>query len=218
MKRLKSLGEFLNESQLNEGAKDIARLEKIMRLESETYFAGQTAAQKMAKLIKKPDKAFARYQAAEQLGAGDAIKNIFLKRAGELGHEGAVQILDDIAAQSKAEREAKLKKKQKDTMPRANKLLKALEKKFPYIDFRVSTMGHYPYWNNDGLFLDVGGTGYIQDAPYSGYNSGGPENITNYNKKYLGSDLKKIATVVRRHDLSLFKHYNNFFVFIRFEK
>lgn len=95
----------------------------------------------------------------------------------------------------------------------ALKVVKAINKKVPEADARISTMCAHPYWNADGLFINF--RGFLgDDAPYSGYNSGGPSQLNNCRPSYLGKNLNKIKTIVNRFDLPLYKSYGDFFIML----
>jgi len=72
--------------------KDIMRIEKIGNMRHS--WKQRVAAEKMSKLITNKEKAFRRYLAAKQIGGEDwEITRIFLRRAVDLGHEIAKDIL-----------------------------------------------------------------------------------------------------------------------------
>ena len=71
--------------------KDIMRIEKIWNMRA---WEQRGAAEKMAKLITGKEKAYRRYLAAKTRGGNEwAPTKIFLKRAVDLGHEIAVDIV-----------------------------------------------------------------------------------------------------------------------------
>lgn len=212
--KAKFVKESLNESE-NFDQKDIQRIQDIA---NKPYNDQVRATEKMAKLIKDPEKAFRRYKAAKELNLENTrIAEIFLDRAADLGHEEAKIVKKNAWDHYLAKVKEKVKVKQDQKMPIAEKIANAINKAVPEAKAAVSRMCHYPYWNNEGLFIDI--DGFLgDDAPYSGYNQGGPNYITNYKKQYLGKNLFKIASVIRRfHDqgIDLLKHHSNFFIKIK---
>lgn len=212
--KAKLVRESLNESE-NFDEKDLQRIQDI---ESKPYNAQDSAAEKMAKLIKDPQKALRRYYAAKELNLENKrIADIFLAKAVDLGNEEAKQIKKDEWDNYLKKVKERVITKQDAKMPLAEKIAAAINKAVPIAKASVSRTCHHPYWNNEGLFVDI--NGFLgDDAPYSGYNVGGPDYITNYRKQVLGKNLYKIASVVRRfHDqgVDLVKEIGHFFVKIK---
>jgi hypothetical protein len=191
-------------------AKDIKRVQDIFtKAQQKRHVSATDLAHTMCKLITTPEKAYRRYLAAAQIdGKNNRVAQIFLERAVELGHEEAGSVKKEKVADDKAKYEAELERKRAIVMPFAEKFVKHMKRVFG-MDVKISTMCAYPYWNNEGLFVTIP---YVEGASYSGYSSGGPDNVTNYNKKYLGSTMSRIATTARNHHVSLYKESNSYFV------
>jgi len=188
-------------------AKDIQRVKDIFSkgLRSTPTDLART----MCKLIKDKEKAYRRYLAAAQIdGKDNRVAQIFLEKAVSLGHEEAGSVKKEKDADDKAKYEAGLERKRAIVMPFAEKFVKHMKRVFG-MDLKIGTMCAYPYWNNEGLFVSIPN---VSGADYSGYSSSGPENVTNYNKRYLGSTMSKIATTARNHGVSLYKNSNSYFV------
>jgi hypothetical protein len=176
-----------------------------------------TATEKMCKLITNGEKAWARYVYSIRMRTSqmDRVASIFLETAVELKHPKAVRLNDIQNKRREIRRAIKLDKDRAVIRPEVEKFVKEVEKRIG-IKCRTSTMCGYPYWNNDGLFVSFEFLG--NDAPYSGYVNGGPEYIQNFRSKYLGKNLSKIATIAKRHNCGLYKHYNDIFVIFKFKK
>lgn len=96
-------------------------------------------------------------------------------------------------------------------MTNQDKIIREIKKKLGIIATASNTCS-YPYWNNKGPFIDL--NEYMEDAPYQGYNPGGPEQITGFCKKYLGRILYRICSITRKLNGNVYKDGNNFFIII----
>ena len=189
-------------------AKDIQRVQDIQRKAKGKSYKEAELAETMCKLIKDKEKAYRRYLAAKQVGGEKwRVAQIFLEKAAELGQGEAVSVKTQNVADEKKRYEAELERKRAIVRPFAEKYVKHLNKVFG-IDARISTMSPYPYESNSGLFVDLP---YIEGASYSGYSSGGPENVTNYNKRTLGPKMSRIATLTRGHHVGLYKNGGTYY-------
>jgi hypothetical protein len=190
-------------------AKDIKRVQDIFTKAKGSGWKARELAETMCKLIKDKEKAYRRYLAAAQIdGAKGSVAQAFLEKAVQLGHEEAGSVKQVQVADDKARREAALQAKRDIVRPFAEKFVKHIKRVFG-LDARISTMSPYPYESNEGLFVDIP---YVEGASYSGYTSGGPENVTGYRRSYLGPTMSRIATTARNHHVSLYKNYNNYYV------
>lgn len=191
-------------------AKDIQRVNDIFtKAQQKRHVSATDLAETMCKLIKDKEKAYRRYLAAAQIAGKDSrVAQIFLEKAVSLGHEEAGSVKKEKVADDKAKYEAELDRKRAIVMPFAEKFVKHMKRVFG-MDVRISTMSPYPYESNEGLFVDIP---HVEGASYSGYTSGGPENVTGYNKRYLGSTMSRIATTARNNGVSLYKNYGTYYV------
>lgn len=191
-------------------AKDIQRVQDIFRKgQIKRNVSASDLAETMCKLIKDKEKAYRRYLAAAQIAGKDSrVAQAFLYRAVQLGHEEAGNVKKEKDADDKAKYEAVLQKKRDIVRPFAEKFIKHMNRVFG-MDLNISTSSPYPYESNEGLFVTIP---HVEGAEYSGYSSGGPDNVTNYNKKYLGSTMSKIATTARNNGVSLYKNSGTYYV------
>jgi hypothetical protein len=190
-------------------AKDIKRVQDIFTKAKGSGWKARELAQTMCKLIKDKEKAYRRYLAAAQIDEKNGqVAQTFLEKAVQLGHEEAGSVKKEKIADDKAKQEAELERRRAITRPFAEKFVKHMKRVFG-MDVKISTMSPYPYESNSGLFVDIP---YVEGASYSGYSSGGPEDVTNYNKKYLGSTMARIATTARNHHVRLYKNYGTYYV------
>jgi len=190
-------------------AKDLKRVEDIFAKSKGKSYKAAELAETMCKLIKDKEKAYRRYLAAAQIAGKDSrVAQIFLERAVELGHEEAGSVKQVKVADDKAKYEAELNRKRDIVRPFAEKFVKHMKRVFG-MDLSISTSSPYPYESNEGLFVSIP---YVSGAAYSGYSSGGPENVTGYRKSYLGAKMSKIATTARNHNVGLYKNYGTYYV------
>ena len=193
--------------------KDVQRIEDIA---TQSWNRQEGSASKQAKLIKDADKAYRRYEAAKaymrdnpkKLSSG--VADAFMQRALELGHTGAKDTKKKEDEDWSERRKAYTKAQQDQIRPFAEKIAKLIQ--------NAGINAHISDMHSDGLRISIGNNQYLKDAPYQGYTQGGPEYINNYRKQYLGSDLRKVASIANRFDLGLYKDYNNFFIKIPFGK
>jgi len=190
-------------------AKDIQRVKDIFTKAKGSGWKAREKAETMCKLIKDKEKAYRRYLAAAQIDGKDGqVAQTFLEKAVQLGHEEAGSVKQTKVADDKAKREAELERRRAITMPFAEKFVKHLKRVFG-LDAHISTMSPYPYESNEGLFISIP---YVEGVSYSGYSPGGPEDVTNYSKKYLGSIMSRIGTTARNYHVSLYKNSGTYYV------
>jgi hypothetical protein len=190
-------------------AKDLQRIKDIQTKAKGSGYKENELATTMCKLIKDKEKAYRRYLAAKEIGGKKwRVAQIFLERAVELGQDKAIGVKTQDDADEKKRYEEELERKREIVRPFAEKFVKHMKRVFG-MDLKISTMSHYPYESNSGLFVSIP---YVEGASYSGYSSGGPENVTNYRKSYLGSTMSRIATTARNHNVGLYKYYDRYYV------
>lgn len=206
---------------VNEAEKDTNRILGIIK-RSKSYAHEIRLAAQMAKAIKNPDKAYARYQAALDIDDSkfttdhtgkttkQSIADEFLRRAEELGHSKAVGVTTGQKNVAQKKSNDSLKTKMDKVRPLANKFASAAGKKFSEIKFSVSTTCSYPTWNKDFLFVGIDGS-LGDDAPYAGYTND-PQSLSTFKKSYLGNTLSQIVILAKKFGGIVYKDSGNFFV------
>lgn len=190
---------------------------RVQDINAKDWNKAAVATDKMVKVTKDPLKLWARFIYAKRIGTPkmNSMAHKFLYGAKDLGYEKAIRLTKVIETRRRHHEELKRQAKRDKLMPFVERLVRLIEKRTD-ASCRISSMCSHPYWNHEGLFIDLTNLG--DDAPYSGYTQGGPDNITTYRRSYTGRNLGKIGTIAKNNGVGLYKDYSNFFIKIPFSK
>jgi hypothetical protein len=129
--------------------KDFDRIKKINEMPKDKQVK---AAELMASKLTNPDKAWGRYLAAKELNSPEEVIQVFLNKADELNHPGAVKhfkaiedkkIMDERAAKAAARKPEIAKRFEGDNLSKATAAdLERLQKIVSAPGFKQSSMAH----------------------------------------------------------------------------